>query len=418
MKTDNGPRVLVVDDEPSIVDAVATSLRYEGFEVEEAMTGRAALSAAQERATRPHRPRRHAARPRRVGGHPAAAQRRDPGAGALPHRPRLPGGQDRGADGGRRRLRHQALRAGRDHRPGPGASCGGRASSTEDEGLLRFSDLEMDEGAHEVRRGGTLDPADGDRVQPAALLPAQSPSGALQGPDPRQRLALRLRRRRQRGGDLRELPAQEARTARAAAHPHHPPRRLHVARVRGAARCRCGSGCSSPSARWRSTALAIADVVTYQALRSFLYNQIDQSLRATPPATPRGETGPRQSVRCSSPTNGPNGERTAPGLPTSSGSAIVASSAIVAAAGTSGLECPAYVGDHPYRPQLPAQISGFSTQPDGSQVAYFTDRLHRPGRARPSGSAPRRSKVGTFNGTSWCRRRRSSTRPAPCTRSS
>ena len=42
-------RVLVVDDEPSIVDAVATSLRYEGFEVEEAMTGRAALSAAQER---------------------------------------------------------------------------------------------------------------------------------------------------------------------------------------------------------------------------------------------------------------------------------------------------------------------------------------------------------------------------------
>ena len=25
-----------------------------------------------------------------------------------------------------------------------------------DEGLLRFSDLEMDEGAHEVRRGGTL----------------------------------------------------------------------------------------------------------------------------------------------------------------------------------------------------------------------------------------------------------------------
>ena len=43
-------RVLVVDDEPSIVDAVATSLRYEGFEVDEASTGRAALSSAQERA--------------------------------------------------------------------------------------------------------------------------------------------------------------------------------------------------------------------------------------------------------------------------------------------------------------------------------------------------------------------------------
>ncbi len=40
-------RVLVVDDEPSIVDAVATSLRYEGFEVDEATTGRAALASAQ-----------------------------------------------------------------------------------------------------------------------------------------------------------------------------------------------------------------------------------------------------------------------------------------------------------------------------------------------------------------------------------
>jgi two-component system OmpR family response regulator len=37
----------VVDDEPSIVDAVATSLRYEGFEVDEAATGRAALASAQ-----------------------------------------------------------------------------------------------------------------------------------------------------------------------------------------------------------------------------------------------------------------------------------------------------------------------------------------------------------------------------------
>jgi len=38
VKTENGPRVLVVDDEPSIVDAVATSLRYEGFTVDEATT--------------------------------------------------------------------------------------------------------------------------------------------------------------------------------------------------------------------------------------------------------------------------------------------------------------------------------------------------------------------------------------------
>lgn len=42
------PTILVVDDEPSIVDAVATTLRYEGFEVREATNGRAALAAAQE----------------------------------------------------------------------------------------------------------------------------------------------------------------------------------------------------------------------------------------------------------------------------------------------------------------------------------------------------------------------------------
>ena len=39
-------RILVVDDEPSIVDAVATALRYEGYEVEEAVSGRQALTAA------------------------------------------------------------------------------------------------------------------------------------------------------------------------------------------------------------------------------------------------------------------------------------------------------------------------------------------------------------------------------------
>jgi two-component system, OmpR family, response regulator len=38
-------RILVVDDEQSIVDAVATALRYEGYQVEEASTGHEALSA-------------------------------------------------------------------------------------------------------------------------------------------------------------------------------------------------------------------------------------------------------------------------------------------------------------------------------------------------------------------------------------
>jgi two-component system OmpR family response regulator len=38
-------RILVVDDEPSIVDAVSTALRYEGYDVDEAFTGREALEA-------------------------------------------------------------------------------------------------------------------------------------------------------------------------------------------------------------------------------------------------------------------------------------------------------------------------------------------------------------------------------------
>jgi len=41
-------RVLVVDDEPSIVDAVSTALRYEGFDVSQAESGRDALRLAGE----------------------------------------------------------------------------------------------------------------------------------------------------------------------------------------------------------------------------------------------------------------------------------------------------------------------------------------------------------------------------------
>jgi two-component system, OmpR family, response regulator len=47
-ETNGAARILVVDDEPSIVDAVATALRYEGFDVREERTGRGALSAVAE----------------------------------------------------------------------------------------------------------------------------------------------------------------------------------------------------------------------------------------------------------------------------------------------------------------------------------------------------------------------------------
>ncbi|HEU4703636.1 MAG TPA: response regulator transcription factor [Conexibacter sp.] len=47
-----GARILVVDDEPNIVDVISMALRYEGFEVDAAGTGAEALAKARD--TRPH----------------------------------------------------------------------------------------------------------------------------------------------------------------------------------------------------------------------------------------------------------------------------------------------------------------------------------------------------------------------------
>jgi two-component system, OmpR family, response regulator len=153
VKTENGARVLVVDDEPSIVDAVATSLRYEGFTVDEATTGRKALAQAQE----------------------------DP-PDLLILDVMLP---DLDGLEVTRRLRADGLRipvlflTARDTLQDKlaGLTVGGDDYVTkpfalaeviarvhailrrtghepEDDGTLRFSDLELDESAHEVRRGG------------------------------------------------------------------------------------------------------------------------------------------------------------------------------------------------------------------------------------------------------------------------
>jgi two-component system OmpR family response regulator len=46
VRESGSPRILVVDDEPNISDLVATVLRYEGFEVRVADTGRKAVTAA------------------------------------------------------------------------------------------------------------------------------------------------------------------------------------------------------------------------------------------------------------------------------------------------------------------------------------------------------------------------------------
>ena len=112
--------------------------------------------------------------------------------------------------------------------------------------VLRFADLTLDEARHEVFRGETLRRADRDRVRAAPLLPAEPAPRALEGADPAERLAVRLRRQLERGRDLRQLPAQEARRARPAADPDDPAGRLHArtAGSRCSAGCRCARGWS------------------------------------------------------------------------------------------------------------------------------------------------------------------------------
>src|SRR5580698_8266830 len=153
VRTENGPRVLVVDDEPSIVDAVATSLRYEGFTVDEATTGRRALAQAQD--------------------DPPDLIVLDV---MLPDLDGLEVTRRLRADGLRVPILFLTARDGVDDKVA-GLTVGGDdyvtkpfalaevvarvhailrriGSEPEDEGILRFADIEMDENAHEVTRGG------------------------------------------------------------------------------------------------------------------------------------------------------------------------------------------------------------------------------------------------------------------------
>jgi two-component system, OmpR family, response regulator len=152
---DEGPRVLVVDDEPSIVDAVATSLRYEGFAVEEATTGRSALAIAQER--------------------PPDLIVLDI---MLPDLDGLEVTRRLRADGIRVPILFLTARDALEDKL-TGLTIGGDDYVTKpfalaeiiarvrvillrtaglpgDDGVLRFADVELDEGAHEVRRAGTV----------------------------------------------------------------------------------------------------------------------------------------------------------------------------------------------------------------------------------------------------------------------
>ncbi|MGP8060419.1 MAG: response regulator transcription factor [Acidimicrobiales bacterium] len=151
--TQSKQRILVVDDEPSITDAVSTSLRYEGYDVEVAETGRSALSSAQERT------------PDLI-----VLDVMLPDLDGLEVTRRLR------ADGIRVPVLFLTARDALEDKLA-GLTVGGddyvtkpfalaeiiarvrvilrRANDADaDDGILRFADVEMDEGAHEVRRAG------------------------------------------------------------------------------------------------------------------------------------------------------------------------------------------------------------------------------------------------------------------------
>jgi two-component system OmpR family sensor kinase len=133
-------------------------------------------------------------------------------------------------------------------------------------------------------------------------------------------------------------------------------------------------------------ALVVADFVTYSALRSSLYSQVDQELAARPfhlavsPAGPNCPS-PQSNFGSAGPVDNNSGSGEAPGGDSAGGGpggySNVFGISYIAVANLSGsvvggIECPAYVGSHSYRPQLPSPITGFKTQSDGTQVAYFT----------------------------------------------
>jgi two-component system, OmpR family, sensor kinase len=137
-------------------------------------------------------------------------------------------------------------------------------------------------------------------------------------------------------------------------------------------------------------ALLLADFATYSALRSSLYNQVDQQIAQNHAGVPLDQFG---QPSCSSPERPEGRGSIANGSQPPTGGTGTGNSGNPNEPGQNfgnlftisyvgitningqvvhGLECPAYVGNTPYRPDLPSPMTGFTTQPDGSQVAQFT----------------------------------------------
>ena len=138
-------------------------------------------------------------------------------------------------------------------------------------------------------------------------------------------------------------------------------------------------------------ALAIADVITYSALQSFLYQRVDQQLATAHAPWEHAVEHPVEGGRapsCLGTPGGPFGNSTGgPATSTPFGPDNGAFSAFQTEAVqlrsstgalTGQLNCPAYVDGTPYTPAIPTTITPTQTDPDGSKVVYFTAPSTQP----------------------------------------
>ena len=112
-------------------------------------------------------------------------------------------------------------------------------------------------------------------------------------------------------------------------------------------------------------ALLVADVATYSALRSFLLTQVDRSLIV--PQHARSQNLGSGGIPGANPLDPTKPRELYPPSPILGGFREVRSPT-----GKELLVTEAQDNGHTYSPRLPAHITGFSVQPDGTSATYFT----------------------------------------------
>ena len=120
-------------------------------------------------------------------------------------------------------------------------------------------------------------------------------------------------------------------------------------------------------------ALLAADIATYSALRSFLYTQVDRSL-IVPLHAPKQNPG-GGAFAGTNPFNPSQPSRELyPRSPILGGFREIRSPS-----GAIMLQNAAEENGHSYSPRLPAHITGYSVQPDGTSATYFTAQAVQSG---------------------------------------